>query len=150
MKAREAKKRLLRNAKLRKEYEKFDIAWEVTKAIVRLRIFTGITQMKLARLMGTKQSAIARAESGSHVPSLPFLVKMAEACGTELIPPTFKVLEEKKLETQYILDGGVIFSSKEGTKVLRDDIGEQLETQHPTGVLTINVTNDAALHAFVT
>jgi transcriptional regulator with XRE-family HTH domain len=49
--------------------------------------------------MGTRQSSIARAESGKIEPSISFLEKVAKAVGTELIYPKFKfMLEYKKFD----------------------------------------------------
>lgn len=52
--------------------------------IARLRIERGLTQAQLAELVGTKQPAIARLESGQTKPSLDFLERLAEALGTRL------------------------------------------------------------------
>jgi transcriptional regulator with XRE-family HTH domain len=43
------------------------------------------TQEQLARLMGTSTPAISRLESGTHVPSLTTLSRLAEAAGERLV-----------------------------------------------------------------
>ena len=57
--------------------EELEPAYQVT----RLRVMRGLTQERLAELVGTKQSSIARLESGSTQPSLSFLRRVVEAMG---------------------------------------------------------------------
>jgi len=52
--------------------------------IARLRIQRGLTQAQLAELVGTKQPAIARLESGQGTPSIAFLRRLACALGAKL------------------------------------------------------------------
>ncbi len=75
------------------EWKKLEPSYQIT----RLRIEAGITQKKLAELVGTKQSSISRLESGERSPSLSFLSKVAEALGAE-VNVTFK-----PLQTAYVL-----------------------------------------------
>ena len=67
--------------KIQKENELED---KLFYAIIEARIKKGITQKALAEKMGTKQSAIARFESGNYNPSLSFLKKLANALGLTL------------------------------------------------------------------
>ena len=64
------------------QVEKFRLA----AAIKRAREKAGLSQSALAKKIGTKQSAISRAESGIYrsTPSLSFLQKIASACGAHL------------------------------------------------------------------
>lgn len=73
----EFKKELLKNPKFRKEYKKKDIAFEIGMKIFEERIKKGMTQAKLAKKIGTKQSSISRLENGKSLPSLRFLEKIA-------------------------------------------------------------------------
>ena len=66
--------------------EKYD--FEISHLITEVRIEKGLTQEKLAKLMGTKQPSIARAERGSSRPSHLFLQKLAQVSGGILNPPT--------------------------------------------------------------
>ncbi|MBX4186939.1 MAG: helix-turn-helix transcriptional regulator [Candidatus Doudnabacteria bacterium] len=88
----------------RKEFEKIDLAFEISKMLIEARIFKNITQQELARLIKTKQPSIARAENGSTLPGLGFLEKVAKALGTYLIPPKFGFIEDvrKEIETTSI------------------------------------------------
>ncbi len=47
--------------------------------VARLRIMRGLTQERLAELVGTKQPSIARLESGKIEPKLSFLRRVVEA-----------------------------------------------------------------------
>lgn len=98
MKLTDFKKKLLQNDKLRAEFERYDLAFEISQAILEVRILQGITQAKLASQISTKQSAIARAESGKNLPSLLFLSKIAEALGTKL-KVSFESVEKAHIKT---------------------------------------------------
>ncbi len=70
----------------------FDVSMLVTEA----RLYAGLTQMQLAKIMKTKQPSIARVESGKVLPSLDFLHKLAKAVGMELILPRFASSNKKE------------------------------------------------------
>ncbi|MDO8609343.1 MAG: helix-turn-helix transcriptional regulator [bacterium] len=82
MNLKEYKNKQLGNAQFKKEYEKYDLAFEIGLLIMKTRIRKGLTQEKLAQLINTKQSSIARAENGTSLPSLSFLEKIAIALKT--------------------------------------------------------------------
>lgn len=48
-------------------------------ALVRARLAANLTQAELAEAIGTKQSAIARLESGSSNPTLDMMARLARA-----------------------------------------------------------------------
>ena len=73
------KKELLRNKKVKKAYDNLAPEFELIKLVIRKRIDEKITQKELARRIGTKQSAIARFESGSYNPSLTWVRSVAHA-----------------------------------------------------------------------
>lgn len=85
MDLKDLKKELHKNPEFKKEYEKYDLALEVGQMLIEARIIKGITQEKLAELIHTKQSGIARAEKGNALPSLSFLEKIAKALKTHLV-----------------------------------------------------------------
>lgn len=85
MNLKDFKKELLKNPGFRKEYAKHDLAFEIGEMLFEARIFKGVTQEKLAKMIKTKQSSIARAENGSYLPSLSFLKKIADAFNSNLI-----------------------------------------------------------------
>lgn len=94
MNLKDFKKELLKNPEFKEEYFKNDLSSEVGQMIMDARIIKGITQKELADKIKTKQPSIARIESGSILPSLGFLKKIAGAFNTYLISPKFGFMEE--------------------------------------------------------
>jgi transcriptional regulator with XRE-family HTH domain len=80
----EHRKRLLKDPEFRKEYEALEPEYRLASAMIRLRLEKGLTQEQLAKLLNTKQESIARLESGSSLPSLSTVKKVAEALDAEL------------------------------------------------------------------
>jgi DNA-binding XRE family transcriptional regulator len=80
----ELKKRLMKNAEFRAEYEKADAEFAIIEALVRARVRAKLSQAELAKRIGTTQSAIARLEGGGVSPSLATLRRYAEATGSKL------------------------------------------------------------------
>jgi len=80
----EFKKELLKNPEFRKEYQRLAPRYRVISEVIGARIRKKMTQKDLAEKIGTKQSAIARLESGNLNPSLEFLEKIAAAMGGKL------------------------------------------------------------------
>lgn len=79
------RKELLKDPEFKAEYEKMQPKFEAVSALIEARLKKGLTQEALARKIKTKQSAIARIESGNANPSIGFLQKLAEALGKKLI-----------------------------------------------------------------
>jgi len=79
------KKELLKNKKIASEYKKLEPRYVVISQLIEKRISKGISQAQLADKLGTKQSAIARLESGTINPSLSFLERISHALGVRLI-----------------------------------------------------------------
>lgn len=77
-------KESLKNPKIRAEYERLQPEYAVINAIIQARRKKGITQEHLAKKIGTKQSAIARLESGRANPSVALLKKLAQALNSNL------------------------------------------------------------------
>lgn len=78
------KRELLKNKKVAKEYKRLEPRYQLISQLIESRLKKGLTQEQLAKRVGTKQSAIARLESGSSNPSVAFLEKIAEAIGSKL------------------------------------------------------------------
>ena len=78
------KKKLLKDVGVRKAYKELGPEFELAKSIIEMRIKKGLTQAVLAKKIGTKQSAIARLESGSYNPSMVFLGRVASALNARL------------------------------------------------------------------
>jgi len=66
------------------KYRAESIKQEPAYQVARLRMLKRLTQAELAELVGTKQSSIARLESGKSEPRLSFLRKVVEALGGRL------------------------------------------------------------------
>ena len=79
------KKELLKNKKIAAEYERLRPRYQLISQLIEARIKKGITQEELAKRIGTKQSAIARVESGNANPSIGLLEKMLRGLASELI-----------------------------------------------------------------
>jgi len=77
-------KESLKNPKIKAEYNRQQPEFAVINAIIDARAKRGITQEQLAKKLGTKQSAIARLESGRANPSIAFLKKLAQALNSNL------------------------------------------------------------------
>lgn len=78
-------KEVLKNPKLKAEYDRLEPEFAVIEAILEARVKKHMTQAQLAKKIGTKQSAIARIESGNANPSIGFLQKLADALGKKLV-----------------------------------------------------------------
>ena len=73
------------NVEFRKVRARFARAEAVARLLIQFRMKHNLTQEQLAQLMGTSASAISRLESGTHVPSLTTLSRLAEAAGERLV-----------------------------------------------------------------
>lgn len=65
-------------------YEELESLYSFITVLVRKRLELGMSQKDLAEKVGTKQSAIARLESGAYNPSIKFLQKVAVATNSKL------------------------------------------------------------------
>ena len=78
------KKRLLSDKEIKKTYDELAPEFLIIEKLIEKRIQQGISQHQLAQLVGTKQSAISRFESGAYHPTMSFLYKIADALETKL------------------------------------------------------------------
>lgn len=78
------RKELLKDKEFKKAYDKLAPEYAMISSLIKKRLQRGMTQKQLATKIGTKQSAIARLESGKANPSFSFLQKVALALGSEL------------------------------------------------------------------
>jgi len=77
-------RRLHQDPELAQVYEQENLEREIARQVLRLRQLRGWTQVQLAEALHTKQSAVARLESGSYRPSLSTLDKIGRALGARL------------------------------------------------------------------
>lgn len=80
----EHRKRLMKDPEFKEEYEALEPEYRLAAALIRLRLAKGLTQEELARLLHTKQESIARLESGSSLPSLSTVKRVADVLDAEL------------------------------------------------------------------
>mgnify|MGYP001592813095 CR=1 FL=1 len=80
----EVKRKLLEDPAVKKAYDDLGPEFALIEKIIEKRITEGLTQAKLAKRIGTKQSAISRFESGNSNPSLAFMHKLADGLGVKL------------------------------------------------------------------
>ncbi len=69
----------LKNPKFKKYYNEYGKQLEIAYQILKLRKQTGISQVELAKKLGTKQSDIARMETGQQNFTTDTLQKIASA-----------------------------------------------------------------------
>jgi len=74
----------LKNPEFKKEYDALELEYSIITQVLKKRLEKGLTQKQLAKKIGTKQSAIARLESGNSNPSVEFLEKIAKALDSKL------------------------------------------------------------------
>ena len=79
------KEKLLKDKVTRRAYQELGGEFALIESIIEKRLAKGYTQAVLAHKIGTKQSSIARLESGSYNPSLVFLGKIAKALDTKVV-----------------------------------------------------------------
>ena len=77
-------KRWLKEPSYKKAYEQSRIEFEVAREMIEARMKSGLSQEQLAARMQTSQSAIARLESGSSLPSMRTLAKFAKATNSHI------------------------------------------------------------------
>lgn len=81
------KEKLLKNNEYRREISKQDLSFEIAESIIDARIRKGMTQKELAKKLKTKQSGIARLESGKNYPSFKTLEKIARILDIKINNP---------------------------------------------------------------
>ena len=69
----------LRDPAFKKAYDALDLEFAIIEALIDARAKRGMTQEKLAEKIGTKQSAIARFESGRSNSTFAFIQKLSDA-----------------------------------------------------------------------
>lgn len=77
-------KKLLSDLATKREFDKLAPRYAVISELISARLKNKMTQKDVADRVGTKQSAIARLESGNINPSLDFLHKISTVMGYKL------------------------------------------------------------------
>lgn len=84
MKFQDFKIELLQDRKFANYYMEKDVVSDIAQMVMEARACRGLSQHQLAKLVGTKQPAIARIENG-HLPSLKTLEKITKALNMTFI-----------------------------------------------------------------
>lgn len=77
-------KEQLKDPEFKKEWEKSETAYQVTRELIRARIEGKISQRELAKKTGTTQAVISRIENMNVSPSLSLLQRLADSLGKKL------------------------------------------------------------------
>lgn len=77
-------KQWLKDPAYQEAYEATRLEFELAHQLIEARIRSGLSQEELAAKMGTSQSAIARLESGTQMPSMRTLARFAQATQCQL------------------------------------------------------------------
>jgi len=82
----EFKEKAFQNSKVKEEYDLLKPEYAIKKKLIAMRKEAGLTQEKLAEMMGTKKSNISRLESFKNniSPRVDTLMSYAKATGHEL------------------------------------------------------------------
>src|ERR1700724_3272863 len=80
----ELHKKWMKEPKYRKAHEALEEELVLASAVIDVRNRAGLTQVELARKMGTTQPVVARLESGRSRPSMRTLERLADATGSRL------------------------------------------------------------------
>jgi ribosome-binding protein aMBF1 (putative translation factor) len=76
---------LEQDAQYKQEWERTALARAVALVVVGYRARHGLTQRKLADLLGWKPSQVARLELGEHNPTLDTLIHLSQRVGLRLV-----------------------------------------------------------------
>ena len=74
----------LKDPKFKKEWDKSEVAYQVTRELIRARIEGKISQRELASKAGTTQAVISRIENMSVSPSIGLVQRIASSLGKKL------------------------------------------------------------------
>lgn len=77
-------KEQLKDPEFKKEWEKSEAAYQVTRELIRARIENSVSQRQLAKHAGTTQAVISRIENMNVSPSIGLLQRIADALDKKL------------------------------------------------------------------
>jgi DNA-binding XRE family transcriptional regulator len=77
-------KEQLKDSDFKKEWEKNEAAYQVTRALIKARLEDKISQRELAKRAGTTQAVISRIENMNVSPSIGLLQRIADSLGRKL------------------------------------------------------------------
>jgi len=77
-------KEQLKDLEFKKEWEKSEAAYQITRELIRARIEGKLSQRQLAQKTGTTQAVISRIENMSVSPSIGLVQRIANSLGKKL------------------------------------------------------------------
>ncbi|MBI2326775.1 helix-turn-helix transcriptional regulator [Candidatus Curtissbacteria bacterium] len=77
-------KKQLKDPEFKKEWEKSESAYQVTRELIRARIEGKISQRQLAQKAGTTQAVISRIENMTVSPSIALVQRIAKSLGKKV------------------------------------------------------------------
>jgi DNA-binding XRE family transcriptional regulator len=80
----EHKQQLMKDTAFKIEYARLSTEYKVAAELIKLRLSCGMTQAELAKAVNTQQASIARMESGSYLPSLSMIKKVADVLDADI------------------------------------------------------------------
>jgi len=92
----ELKKQWMQDADTREAYEAHAYEFEIARSLIEARSDAGLTQAEVAKRMGTTQSAIARIEGGSQLPSMKSVIRYATAIGARPVLQLVRGIRETR------------------------------------------------------
>ena len=90
------KSQMLADPDVRREYGALAPEFELARELIAARTRARLSQAELAARMGTTQSAVARVESGSRLPSMSTLTRYAKATGSHVLVRIVSVGDERR------------------------------------------------------
>ncbi|OGK21292.1 hypothetical protein A3C23_02170 [Candidatus Roizmanbacteria bacterium RIFCSPHIGHO2_02_FULL_37_13b] len=75
----------LKDPRFKKEWEKSEPAYQVTRELIKARIEKQFSQRQLAKAAGTTQTVISRIENMTVSPSVGLLSRLATSLGKKLV-----------------------------------------------------------------
>lgn len=107
----------LRDPEFRREWERTALARAVALGVIRYRSKEGISQRKLAEVLGWKPAQVARLELGEHTPSIDTLLHLSRRLGLRFalsIGPTERPPGVRAKKNDVVQD----VSDDQGTRLL--------------------------------
>lgn len=77
-------KKLLRDPGVKRAYEDLEPEYQIARQVIEARLSRNLSQLELAKKLGTGQAAISRLENMTVKPSVSFLERLARALDVQI------------------------------------------------------------------
>lgn len=78
------REKLLKDPEVKKYYDELGPEFALIEMLIEQRMKKGLTQVQLAKKLGTKQPVISRLENGTLNPSIRFVQRVAKALDAKI------------------------------------------------------------------